>query len=129
MFWKRKRAEPRAAAGSGDHELDTLSAALAGRQERIAQLELDLLNSQTELAAFNAEIELRLGALQRRLEALEAELKDARHRASRRAMWGERATSPEVPEDVVLQYQRVWGRDAKSWRQIRRRPRQPKKAN
>lgn len=111
MFWKRKPAPPKAPAGSGDRELDAARAELSARQERIAQLELDLLNSQNELAAFNAEIEQRLGPLQRRLEALEAELAEARHAASRKAMWGERASSPDVPEDVVRQYQRVWGRD------------------
>jgi predicted nucleic acid-binding Zn-ribbon protein len=114
VFWKRKPAPPKARAGSGDRELDALAAALAARQERIAQLELDLLNSQTELAAFNAEIEQRLGMLQRRLETLEAELADARHKASRRALWGERASSPDVPEDVITQYQRLWGRDTKT---------------
>ncbi len=111
VFWKRKPAEKKPPAGSGDRELDALQSALAARQERIAQLELDLLNSQTELAAFNAEIEQRLGPLQRRLEAVEADLAEARRRASRRALWGERASSPDVPEDVVTQYQRLWGRD------------------
>jgi len=113
VFWKRKPAGPKAPAGSGDRELDALTAALATRQERIAQLELDLLNSQTELASFNAEIEQRLGALQRRLETLEAELVEARRQASRRALWGERASSPDVPEDVIAQYQRLWGRDTR----------------
>ena len=111
MFWKRKPVPPKAPARSGDRQLEAAQAALATRQERIAQLELDLLNSHNELAAFNAEIEQRLGPLQRRLEALEAELVQARHLASRKAMWGDRASSPDVPEDVVRQYQRVWGRD------------------
>jgi hypothetical protein len=111
VFWKRKPAEPRPQPGSGDRELDELRAALASRQERIAQLELDLLNSRTELTAFNAEIEQRIGPFQRRLEALEAELAEARHRASRRALWGERASSPDIPEDVLIQYKRLWGRD------------------
>jgi hypothetical protein len=114
VFWKRKPPTTKAPAGSGDRELDTLAAALATRQERIAQLELDLLNSQTELAAFNAEIERRLGPLQRRLETLEADLADARRKASRRALWGERASSPDVPEDVITQYQRLWGPKARS---------------
>jgi hypothetical protein len=113
MFWKRK-PPPAKAGGSGDRELDELTTALAARQEHIAQLELDLLNSQTELAAFNAEIERRLGPLQRRLEALEAELTDAKQRASRRALWGARASSPDVPEDVITQYQRLWGREARA---------------
>jgi len=109
VFWKRKPPAPKAPPRSSDNEQDALRRTLAARQERVAQLELDLLNSQNELAAFNAEIERRLGPLQRRLEALEAELSEARRRASRRAMWGARASSPDVPEDVVTQYQRVWG--------------------
>ncbi len=109
MFWKRKPARPRPERASRRPERDELRATLAARQERVAQLELDLLNSQAELAAFNAEIERRLGPLQRQLESLEAELAEARRRASRRAMWGERASSPDVPEDVVTQYQRIWG--------------------
>lgn len=113
MFWKRKPAQTKAPVGSGDRELDALRAALAARQERIAQLELDLLNSQTELTAFNAEIEQRLGPLQRRLEAVEAELVEAKRRFSRRAIWGQRASSPDIPEDAVTQYQRLWGRDPK----------------
>ena len=112
MFWKRKTAGPKAQGNSSDRELEALRANLAQRQERIAQLELDLLSSHNELAAFNAEIEQRLGPLQRRLEALEADLVEARRRVSRRAMWGDRASSPDVPEDVVAQYQRAWGRDA-----------------
>jgi hypothetical protein len=109
VFWKRKSAQPEPQRRSGDRERDELRVALASRQERIAQLELDLLNSQNELAAFNADIEQRVGPLQRRLEALEAELAEARSRASRRALWGDRASSPDVPEDVVTQYQRIWG--------------------
>jgi hypothetical protein len=109
VFWKRKPPAPKPPPRGGDPEQDALRSALTARQERVAQLELDLLNSQNELAAFNAEIERRLGSLQRRLEALEAELSEARRRASRRAMWGERASSPDVPEDVVTQYQRIWG--------------------
>ena len=50
-----------------------------------------------------------MGPLQKRLETLEAELADARRKASRRAMWGDRASSPDVPEDVVAQYTRIWG--------------------
>jgi hypothetical protein len=115
MFRKRKRDPAlKTPQPSGDRELAGLRAALGERQEKLAQLELDLLNSQNELAAFNTEIERRLGPLQRRLETVEAELAEARHHASRRALWGERASSPDTPEDVVAQYQRLWGRD-KTW--------------
>ena len=123
MFWKRKRERaPKSPPPSVDRELSGLRATLAERQEKLAQLELDLLNSQNELAAFNAEIEQRLGPLQRRLEAVEAELAEARHRASRRALWGERASSPDTPEDVVTQYRRLWGGEKKWARPDTARP-------
>jgi hypothetical protein len=110
MFWKRKRSpryEPPPA--NSDPELTAYQATLARRQETIAELELDLLNSRTELAAFNSELERRVGPLQKRLEAVQAELKAARQRASRQALWGARADSPDIPEDVTAQYQRLWG--------------------
>src|SRR5258706_4540874 len=114
MFWKRKRTPPfKPPPADTDPELNAYRATLARRQEIIAELELDLLNSQTELAEFNAELELRIGPIQKRLEAVQAELKDARQRASRQALWGDRANSPDIPEDVSAQYQRMWGPDLK----------------
>jgi predicted nucleic acid-binding Zn-ribbon protein len=110
MFWKRKRSPAyKPPPADTDSELNAYRATLARRQETIAELELDLLNSQTELAEFNAELERRIGPLQRRLEAVQAELKDARLRASRQVLWGDRASSPEIPEDVSTQYDRLWG--------------------
>jgi hypothetical protein len=106
MFWKRKPTPPPPPA---DPELAALQAALARQQERVAALELDLFNSRLELAEFNAELERRLGNLQQRLEALEAELADARRMSARRMLWGERAASPDLPDDAVAQYQRQWG--------------------
>jgi hypothetical protein len=112
MFWKRKRSPPfKPPPADTDPELNAYRATLARRQETIAELELDLLNSQTELAEFNAELERRIGPLQRQLEAVQAQLKEARQRASRQALWGDRANSPDIPEDVTTQYQRVWGPD------------------
>jgi len=112
MFWKRKRTPAfKPPPADADPELNAYRATLARRQETIAELELDLLNSQTELAEFNAELELRIGPIQKRLEAVQAELKDARQRASRQALWGDRANSPDIPEDVSAQYQRMWGPD------------------
>lgn len=106
MFWKRKPQPPPSPA---DPELASLQAALSDRQEKVAALELDLLNSRLELAAFNLELDRRLGHFQRRLETLEAELAEARRLAARRTLWGERAASPDLPDDSVAQYQRVWG--------------------
>ena len=106
MFWKRK---PKAPPPPADPELARLQADLATRQEAVAALELDLLNSQLDLQAFNAEIELRLGPLQRRIEQLEAELAEARTGAARRMLYGDRASSSELPDDVLTQYRRAWG--------------------
>jgi hypothetical protein len=107
MFWKRK---PRPAPPPPpDPERAALEAALAERQEAVAALELDLLNSRLELAEFSAELERRLGPLQRRLEVLEADLAEARRLAARRMLYGEDAASPDLPDDSVAQYQRVWG--------------------
>jgi hypothetical protein len=111
MFWKRKRSQPPKPPPDPDPELTAYRTALSRRQETVAELELDLLNSQTELAEFNAELERRISPIQRRLESVQAELKDARQRVSRRAVWGARADSPEVPGDISAQYQRLWGPD------------------
>ena len=106
MFWKRKPRPPKPPA---DPELADLQAALSERQEKVASLELDLLNSRLEMAEFNAELERRLGHYQRRLETLTAEIAEARRLSARRILWGDRAASPDLPDDSVAQYQRVWG--------------------
>jgi hypothetical protein len=102
-FWKRK-PKPEKTRQSDDPERDHLQAELNKRQEQVAALELELL----EFTQFNQEIETRLGPLQRHLAALEADLAKARLQSTRRAMWGERANSPEVPEDVTQQYKHAW---------------------
>jgi len=106
MFWKRKPKPPPPPA---DPELAALQAALATRQETVAALELDLLNSRLELDAFNAEIERRVGPLQRQIEALEAQLAEARRLGARRMLYGDRANSADLPDDVLTQYRRTWG--------------------
>ncbi len=106
MFWKRK---PRPRQPPADSELAALQASLSERQERVASLELDLLNSRLEMAEFNAELERRLGHYQRRLEALSADIAEARRLSARRTLWGDRADSPDLPDDSVAQYQRMWG--------------------
>ncbi|MCC7361647.1 MAG: hypothetical protein IT317_19340 [Anaerolineales bacterium] len=75
----------------------------------MAELELDLLNSQLDLQTFNAEIERRLGPLQRRIAQLEAELAEARTGAARRMLYGDRAAAADLPDDVLTQYRRAWG--------------------
>ncbi|MCC6187505.1 MAG: hypothetical protein IT318_00610 [Anaerolineales bacterium] len=111
MFWKRKPKPPPPPA---DPELAAAQAALAQQREKVAALELDLFNSRLELAQFNAELERRLGALQQRLEALEVELAEARRVSARRTLWGERAASPDLPDDAVAQHNSAWGRGAQT---------------
>ena len=104
-FWKRK---PPATAPptqpSADSELDHLRAELSKRQEQVAALQLE----QFEFTRFTEEIAARLGPWQRRFAELEAQLAEAHLRSTRRALWGERADSPDVPDDVAQQYQRTW---------------------
>ena len=112
MFWKRR--PPHKPPAPEDPDLAQAQARLAERQEAVATLQLDLFNSRADLARFAAEVEARLGELQRRLEAVEAAVVEARQQASRRARWGDRADSPTMPDDIIVQYERLWGRKAAS---------------
>jgi hypothetical protein len=62
------------------------------------------------LAKFEREREERLGLLERQIDRLEKRIDESRRRAARRAQWGDRADSPDVPEDVVEQFQKTWTR-------------------
>jgi len=95
---------------ASDSELRELRAALATRQERVAQLELELFDMRAEIASFELEMEKRLGLLQRHIGRLEKQIQEARRVAARRAQWGNRADSPDIPEDVVEQFRKTWRR-------------------
>jgi hypothetical protein len=92
-------------------ELKALEEELAHKQERIADLELELFDAQSDLRRFEAEVDGRLGASQRRLAELEKELVQARRQAARKAQWGERAASPDFMVDSVDQFERTWRRE------------------
>jgi hypothetical protein len=112
MFGKRRRGFLRQAIqGSHDTELNSLEDELARKQERIAELELELFDARNDLRRFETEVEGRLGASQRRLDELEKELVQARRQAARRAQWGDRAASPDLMVDSVDQFERAWRRD------------------
>lgn len=96
--------------------------ALAERRERIAALELELFEARSELAAFSAEVDAKLGPLQSRLEQLEAEVREARRAAARRAQWGERAERGEVPYDVLEEFERTWRRSPPAPQAARSKP-------
>ena len=109
MFHSNKRGGlKRAIEEASDRELRELREDLAIRQERVAQLELEIFETRADLKRFEGELEERLGGLKRRAESLEKQLEEARHHAARRAQWGSRLDSSEVPEDVVEQFRRTW---------------------
>jgi hypothetical protein len=109
MFQKhRRRSLKQALEEAGDRELRELRDRVAGRQERVAQLELELFDTRADLARFEHEMEERLGKLKLIIAKLEHRVEVARRNAARRAQWGDRADSPDVPEDVVEQFRRRW---------------------
>jgi hypothetical protein len=110
---RRRGGLKQALFGTGDYELRELQAAISARQERVAELELELFDMRAEVAAFEQEMEDRLGLLKRHIARLEKQIEEARRQAARRAQWGDRADSPDVPEDVVEQFRKTWTRSDK----------------
>jgi predicted nuclease with TOPRIM domain len=85
MFQRRNQHSlKRALDQASDGELRDLQEELNWRQERVAQLEFELSDTNANLGRFNQKLEDRLGALQTRLEELELEVEQARLRAARR---------------------------------------------
>ncbi len=105
---RRGGLRSRGLSPSGDQEIARLERALARRQARVAELQLELFDTRAEVARFEREMEARLGPLQARLEALQEALRQARHRAALRGQWGERVDRGEVPVDVQAQFERTW---------------------
>jgi ribosomal protein L29 len=94
---------------SRDPELADLDAQVGERQERVAELELELFEMRAALARFQAEMGSRVGPLQSRISDLRKDVARARHRAERRAQWGDRVESEDdAPPDVFAQYERTW---------------------
>jgi hypothetical protein len=114
LFQRNKRGRlKQVLSEASDHELQTLRYEVSVRQEHVAQLELELFDTRADLIVFEREMEERLGLLKRQIERLEVKIIDARRQAARRAQWGDRADSPDIPEDVVDQFQRTWRREEK----------------
>jgi hypothetical protein len=108
MFTRRNRTSLRQALEyAGDTEIRSLRAEVARRQERIAQVELELFDTRAALAVFERELENRIRPLESKLRQLRVDLTQARHRAERRAQWGNRLETEELP-DVVEQFHRAW---------------------
>jgi predicted nucleic acid-binding Zn-ribbon protein len=110
---RRRRGLKQAIDEAGDVELRELREAVTSRQERVAQLELELFDTRADLASFEREMEDRLGLLKRQIERLERRIEESRRRAARRAQWGDRADSPDTPEDVVEQFRKTWKRSGR----------------
>lgn len=114
LFQRNKRGRlKQALSEASDHELQTLRYEVSIRQEKVAQLELELFDTRADLTVFDREMEDRLGLLKRQIERLEAKLLDAKRIAARRAQWGDLADSPDTPVDVVDQFQKTWRRQDK----------------
>ncbi|HLF80289.1 MAG TPA: J domain-containing protein [Anaerolineales bacterium] len=108
MFTRRNRSSLRQALEyASDSEMRSLRSELAQLQEGIAQIELDLFDTRAKLALFERDLEARVRPLERRLQALQSDLSQARHRAERRAQWGARLEAEELP-DVVEQFHKAW---------------------
>lgn len=108
MFQRRSRSLKQAIDQAGDSELRELQLDLQERQDRIAQLEFEISDTNAELGRFEHEYDLRVGVLERQARDLEADLEQARFKAARRAQWGERADSPDMHVDVIEQFRRTW---------------------
>ncbi len=108
MFQRRSRSLKQAIDQAGDSELRELQLDLQERQERIAQLEFEISDTNAELGRFEHEYDLRVGVLERQARDLEADLEQARFKAARRAQWGDRADSPDMHVDVIEQFRRTW---------------------
>ena len=114
MFQKRnRRSLKQALERAGDTDLRSLEADVAERQERVAQLQFEISDTQADLERFERQYEAEVGSLQLRLISLEAEVEQARLRAAYRAQWGKRADSPDFHVDVVEQFRQTWARREK----------------
>jgi predicted nucleic acid-binding Zn-ribbon protein len=120
MFSRRRKTLSDTIRDATDPNLRSLRAELSKRQEKVAELELELFDLRVSLEEFERELEARVRPLERQLAELQAELDRARRQAERRAQWGERAESEDTP-DVVEQFERTW-RPRPSSSQATRKP-------
>ena len=108
MFTKPRRSKlSRTLQEAADPDLRSLRAEVARRQERIAELELELFDLRVSLAEFERELEIRIRPLERQLDKLRVSLDQARRAAAKKAQWGNRANQEEIP-DVVEQFRKAW---------------------
>jgi len=109
MFQRKdRRSLKQALDRAGDSDLRELQLDINERQDRIAQLEFELSDTNADLGRFEQEYQARVGILEQQVQNLEADLEQARFRAARKAQWGERADSPDLHVDVLEQFRRTW---------------------
>lgn len=114
MFQRRRRGSLKQALDEAtDVELRGLREKVAQRQDRVARIEAELVETREELDRFEKRFQSKLGSLEHRLHSLNEKLDEARRRAERNAQWGDRADSPDVPEDVVEQFRKAWTQSEK----------------
>jgi hypothetical protein len=110
MFKRRNQGSlKRAVDRATDPEIFDLKSNIAERQDRIADLELELSDTKNELSRFEIEYETRVGHLQRRLEDARSQLKAARRRTAHQNQRDAGAVEDEIP-DVMEQFKRTWTR-------------------
>lgn len=107
MFSRRRRTLSDTIRDATDPALRSLRAELSSRQEKVAELELELFDLRASLAEFERQLGIHVRPLKRELSELQSKLAEARRRAERRAQWGERADMEDTP-DVVEQFERTW---------------------
>lgn len=91
-----------------DFEMRDLSAQLTRRQDQVAQLQGELIETRTELELFERQLEDELGNLKHTLSVLRRKLQKARRHSQWQAQWGDRADSEDIPEDVLEQFEKTW---------------------
>ena len=106
MFGRRNRSSlSDTLREAADPEIRTLRAKISDRQDTVAELELELFDIRASLEEFERKLEARIRPLERQLTGLQAQLRESRHDAERRAQWGK---DLEQAPDVVKQFERAW---------------------
>jgi len=110
QMFQRKRGKglKQALEQASDFELRGLREELAQRQDRVAELETDIAETQMELDRFERKFENKLGPLQNRLQALKAEYDKKKRLAEHKAQWKNKEDSFQIPEDVREQFRKTW---------------------
>lgn len=104
----RRRGLKQAIDQATDYEMRDHLANVSMRQDRVVQLEAELAETRAELVLFERKLEGEVGNLKHTLSVLKAKLQNAKRNAERKAQWGDRAETDDVPEDVVEQFEKTW---------------------